>query len=145
MRSRYKFIDNDGLYFVTSTIIQWIPIFSSEPYFEIVINSLKFCREQKKMKLHAFVILDNHLHLIVSGDHLKETLKSFKMFTAKEILNKFKTDNSEWLLHQLEFHKLRYKTRSTHQVWQEGLHPELVNEERIFIQKAEYIHHNPVR
>ena len=67
------------------------------------------------------------------------------MFTAKGILKQLEIDKKEWLLHQLEFYKLRYKQRSIHQVWQEGLHPELVNEEGIFLQKAEYIHNNPVK
>ncbi|MBC8385248.1 MAG: transposase [Candidatus Cloacimonetes bacterium] len=145
MRSRYKFLESDGIYFVTSTILEWIPIFTSESYFEIIINSLKYCREQKKMRLHAYVILDNHLHLIVSGDKLKDTLKSFKMFTAKGILEQLEIDKKEWLLHQLEFYKLRFKIRSIHQVWQEGLHPEIVNDEELFIQKTEYIHNNPVK
>ncbi|MBL7149447.1 MAG: transposase [Candidatus Cloacimonetes bacterium] len=145
MRSRYKFIEEDGIYFVTSTITEWIPVFVSESYFQIIIDSLEFCREKKKMKLHAYVIMENHVHLIVSGENLSDTLKSFKMFTATEIIKQLKFAKKEWLLHQFEFYKKRTKKESIYQVWQEGLHPQLVNEEDIFIQKVEYIHENPVR
>ena len=145
MRSRYKFLEKDGIYFVTSTILEWIPVFISESYFKIIIDSLEFCREKKKMKLHVYVIIENHVHLIVSGENLNDTLKSFKMFTAKEIILQLEKDKKDWLLRQLEFFKLRSKKNSIHQIWQEGLHPELVNSEEIFIQKAEYLHENPVR
>ena len=145
MRSRYKFVEKDGIYFLTSTILEWLPVFTSESYFQIIINSLKFCLEKKQLKLHAYVIMDNHIHLIVSGNTLSETLKSFKMFTAKEIIQQLKTDRKIWLLHQFEYFKQKTKRNSTHQIWQEGLHPQLVNSEDIFVQKANYLHENPVR
>ncbi len=145
MRSRYKFVEEDGIYFLTSTILEWFPVFTSESYFQIIINSLKFCLENKQLKLHAYVIMDNHIHLIVSGNTLSETLKSFKMFTAKEIIQQLKTDRKTWMLNQFEYFKQKTKMNSIHQIWQEGLHPQLVNSEDIFIQKANYLHENPVR
>jgi hypothetical protein len=30
MRSRYKITEKDGVYFVTSTIVEWIPVFTSK-------------------------------------------------------------------------------------------------------------------
>ena len=64
MRSRYKFIEKDGIYFVTFTVVEWLPIFTSGKYFEVVIESFKFCKDNKGLELYAYVILDNHLHLV---------------------------------------------------------------------------------
>ncbi len=57
MRSDYKIYDPGGVYTITSTIVEWIPIFTSKPYFEILINSMQFCQTQKNLKIYAYVIL----------------------------------------------------------------------------------------
>ena len=144
MRSRYKITATDGIYFVTSTIVEWIPIFTSRQYFEIVIESLKFCRENKGLSLYAFVIIDNHFHLVVSGEKLSGIMRSLKGFIAHKIIEQLQQDEKQWLLNQLAFYKKRYKTESAFQVWQEGFHPEINLNEEMLVQKIEYIHYNPV-
>jgi hypothetical protein len=47
MRSRYKITESDGIYFITSTIVEWMPVFTCKPYFELMIQSFAFCRENK--------------------------------------------------------------------------------------------------
>jgi len=49
------------------------------------------------------------------------------------------------LLERLKLLKKPYKTTQQFQVWQEGYHPKLIADEKMFIQKIEYIHFNPVR
>lgn len=145
MRSRYKITEKEGIYFVTSTIVEWIPVFTTRKYFDIVIDSLRFCKDHKGLRLYAFVILENHFHLVVSAQELSAALASLKMFTAKEIINALKQDNKHWLLNQLAFFKKRNKIASEFQVWQEGFHPQLMLNEKMLNQKIEYIHQNPVR
>ena len=87
MKSRYKVYNQEGIHFVTSTIIEWIPVFTSKKYFDAVIESLKFCRMELSLKLYAFVILDNHFHLIISANDISKTMQSFKKYTAKQILS----------------------------------------------------------
>ena len=103
MRTRYKITQEDGIYFVTSTIIEWIPVFTSKVYFDIVIESVKFCRTNKGSKLYAFVILDNHFHIIISGENLSRILGALKGFTSRQIIERLKVDNKKWLLNQLAF------------------------------------------
>ncbi|HHT9147343.1 MAG: transposase, partial [Candidatus Brocadiaceae bacterium] len=50
-----------------------------------------------------------------------------------------------WLLNQFEFYKKKYKTDCEYQVWQKGFHPQMIMGEDVFMQKVEYIHHNPVK
>ena len=109
------------------------------------MQSLKFCKETKGLRLYAFVIMDNHIHLIVKASELSGTMASFKKFTAKEIIGQLKHDNKQWLLGQLAFYKKKYKTESDYQVWQEGIHPQMILNEEMLMQKIEYIHYNPVR
>ena len=116
MRSRYKILNNEGLFFITSTIVEWIPIFTSEKYFNIIIDSVKYCQDNKGLKIFAYVILDNHFHMIVKDDGLTDTMKSLKSFTAKNIIEQLRADKKMWLLNQLEYYKLNHKTTSIHQV-----------------------------
>lgn len=145
MRSRYKITKEDGIYFITSTIIEWIPVFTSKEYFEIIISALKYCRAYKGLKLYAYVILDNHFHLVVSGPNLSNIIQSLKRHTSKQIVRLLQTQKKEWLLNQLAYFKKRHKTESIHQVWQEGFHPALIQTEQMLLQKIEYVHNNPVK
>jgi putative transposase len=145
MRSRYKILDDTGLYFITSTIVEWIPIFTNEKYFSIITNSLKFCKKEKGLKVYAYVILDNHIHLVISGENLINMIQSFKRHTAKIILETLKADNKDWILNQFHFYKKRNKIKSDYQVWQEGYHPQGIGTSDMLYQKINYIHFNPVK
>jgi REP element-mobilizing transposase RayT len=130
---------------VTSTIVEWLPVFTNKPYFDIMIQSLIFCRKHKGLQLFSYVILDNHFHLVVCGPNLSRTITDFKKFTARSIIDRLKQDQKAWLLNQLAYFKKRHKTQSNYQVWQEGYHPELIMSDDMFRQKVEYIHNNPVK
>lgn len=145
MKSRYKIIDKEGLYFTTSTIVEWIPVFTASNYMQIIIDSLKYCRQNKGLHIFANVIMVNHLHLIVSSPDLSKVLKDFKSFTAKEILRLAREESKKWLLNQFEYYKKRHKKGSTHQVWQEGVHPQKILSEKILKEKINYIHNNPAK
>ena len=145
MRSLYKIIEEEGTYFITSTIIEWIPVFTSKKYFEILIDALKFCRANKNLNLYAYVILDNHFHLVVSGPNLSNIIQSLKRYTSRQIITLLQTQKKEWLLNQLAYFKKRHKTESDHQVWQEGFHPALMQTDQMLMQKIVYIHNNPVK
>ncbi len=86
MRDRYKILDKNGIHFITSTIVEWLPVFTNAVYFQILIDSMNYCIQYKSLKLYAYVILENHFHLIASALHLSETISSIKKFTAKMIL-----------------------------------------------------------
>jgi putative transposase len=145
MRTRYKIIENESVYFITSTIIEWIPVFTKREYFDIIAQSLSYCRQNKGLKLFAYVVMDNHIHLIASAENLSQIIKDFKSFTARKIIEAAKTEERKWLLNQFEFYKKKYKKDSAYQVWQEGFHPQMITKEDVLKQKIEYIHYNPVK
>lgn len=145
MRSRYKIAELESPHFITCTIVGWLPVFTRIKYLDIITASLSFCRQQKGLRLHAYVILDNHLHLVVSADNLSQVIRDFKRHTAKEILAAARQEDKQWLLKQFEFFKGAHKGESQHQVWQEGFHPQAITTGDMLRQKLDYIHYNPVR
>jgi putative transposase len=145
MRSRYKIAELNSPHFITYTMVEWLPVFTRPEYLDIITASLTFCRQHKGLRLHAYVILDNHLHLLVSSENLSQVIRDFKRHTAHEILAAAKRENKAWLLERFELSRPEHKRDSQHQVWQEGVHPQAMLSETMLRQKIEYIHHNPVR
>jgi putative transposase len=145
MRSRYRINNEDAAYFITSTIVEWLPVFTTAGCCDVLVRSFEYCRRTKGIRIHAWVILDNHFHAIVSGPNLAPTLSDLKKFTAHEIVDQLKTEGRRWLLNQLAYFCAAHKTGSRHQVWQEGLHPQSIPTDEMMVQKLEYLHNNPVK
>ncbi len=145
MRSRYKLVDSEGVYFLTSTIVEWIPALTGKDTLDMMVRSLDYCRRMKGLRLYAYVVMDNHFHMIAEAPDLGGVMQSFKRHTAGEILRTAEESGREWLINQFSHYMDRNKQSSRHQVWQEGYHPQLVQSDGMLRQKAEYIHNNPVR
>jgi len=143
-RSRYKISQTDAPHFVTLTVLHWIPVFTRPQTVDILLESLRFLMKEG-LKVHAYVILENHLHLIVQSPQLDKDMARFKSFTAKKLLAYLKQNRVKTILDQLAFYKKAHKTDRQYQFWQEGIHPELIQNEMMMLQKIEYIHYNPVK
>jgi len=147
MKSRYKFYDIEGaLYFVTDTIVENIPTFINEKYFNILIDNLKFYQTNQGLKIYFYVIMDSHMHMIVSHpSDISKVIRNFKSYTATRIIKQLERDKRNDVLTWLEDYKKKYKKQSKHQVWQEGSHPQLIQSLEMLKQKVDYIHFNPVK
>ena len=144
MRSRYRVCDPDHAHFITATIVEWLPVFTSAACCDILVRSLAHCRQHKGLKIYAWVILDNHFHAILSAPDISAILQDLKSFTARKILDQLKAEGRKWLLNQLRFYRADYKPNE-YQVWQEGSHPQAILGDEMMRQKLEYLHNNPVK
>jgi REP element-mobilizing transposase RayT len=143
-RSRYKIIEPTAPYFVTCTVLHWIPVFTRPEIVETLFSSLRFLQAEG-FKVYAYVILENHLHMVVQSDDLAKDMARFKQFTAKHCLEYLKSRNVKTLLEQFAFYKKAHKSDRTYQFWQEDYHPEMIQSDEMMRQKIEYIHQNPVK
>ena len=78
------------LYFTTSTIIDWMDVFTRPLYKHIIVDSLKYCQDSKGLEIYAWVLMTNHLHMIVgteSNHQIGDILRDFKKFTSKAVPN----------------------------------------------------------
>jgi putative transposase len=144
-RSRYRIGETEYPYFLTGTVVGWLPVFTRPEAVQIVFDCWDFLRHNRAFVLYGYLVLENLLHLIASAPDLTNAMKSFKMFTAKAIIELLERHSAEMLLRQLRALKLRHKTRSEYQVWQEGSHPKQIANEETMRQKLEYMHNNPVK
>lgn len=143
----YNFIDGVYVYFVTFTLTDWLPVFINPEPIENIYDSLSFCIKEKQLNVHAYVIMPNHLHLIVSdkeydNERLRKTLIAFRKYSGSHLADFI--DNS-LPISLSAIIRSTSSTDRTRQVWQPGWHAEALASEKFYLQKANYIHENPVR
>jgi REP element-mobilizing transposase RayT len=144
-RTRYKIILIDQIHFLTISVVNWIKLFKYNNLKEIILSSMNYLIAEKRLIIYAYVIMEDHIHLIAKADDLSKEISNLKSFTARKIIDFLKFNNYNGLLIKLADHKLRHRKDRMYQVWQEGYHPQLIQGEQMMIQKIEYIHNNPIR
>ncbi len=143
-RSRYKVHEEHYPYFITSTAKRGLQLFSIPSIAEIVLDNLKYLQDNREVTLYGYVIMENHFHAVVSGENLSEKLRLTKSYMARLIVDSLQELNKSRFLDEIRFRKLKHKTRSDFQVWEEGFHPKQINSDSMMVQKLDYIHFNPV-
>jgi REP element-mobilizing transposase RayT len=144
-RSRYRIFETAYPYFMTSTVVAWLPVFARPQLVEIILDSWRFLQRERDVRIFGYVILENHLHWIAAGPDLSDQVGRFKSYTARSIIDSLEQTGFETLLQELRFFKLRHKVDQVHQLWQEGSHPQQIQSEEMMWQKLEYVHANPIR
>lgn len=154
MSAKYKIRDQHGLNYLTCTVCGWIDLFNRAEYRDILLENLKFCRDNKGLQIWAYVIMSNHIHLIVSTKKpykLEAVMRDFKSYSARRIIDllldpNFPESRREWLLHMFRyFARQNHGKTQEHQIWQSDNHPIELFSEKVTLQKLQYIHNNPFR
>ncbi len=89
MTTGYQIKDQDGAYYLTLQVVGWVDVFSRHAYKDIIVQNLKYCQEHKGLTIFAYVIMSNHIHMLVQSQTgaLSNTVRDFKSYTSKVILN----------------------------------------------------------
>src|SRR5437660_1897415 len=90
LMERYRFHSDGALFYVTFSVVDWLPIFVSETACKIVTESLIFCHRQKGLRINAYVIMPTHLHAILFHAHfqakaLEQVVTDFRKFTGRRL------------------------------------------------------------
>lgn len=150
MPTGYQITDQKGLYFLTFVVVDWIDILSRKMYVDIILESLKYCRKNKGLKLWSYVIMTNHVHLIMSTEHgnLSDVIRDFKRFTATEIMKRIRENKREsrrkWMIRLFQMAATKHKRNIHYQFWRHDNHAVELVSRKFIMQKMAYIHNNPV-
>ena len=146
----YKIRDQNGLCFITFSVVDWIDVFTRFEYSEIVVESLNYCIEKKGLNVFAWCLMSNHLHLIVQareGYKLSEILRDFKKYTSSEITKTMEGNRREsrrdWMLDIFRKHGQMNSNNSVYQFWRQDNHPIELNTNEMIDQRMTYVHQNP--
>jgi REP element-mobilizing transposase RayT len=138
-------------FFLTFPVVGWIDVFTRNDYCEEFIRNLEYCRKHKGLKVYAYCIMSNHIHLIAAHDDgkLPDIIRDLKSYTAKRIIemisNNLQESRKEWLLYLFKFFANNSSQNSEYQFWQKTSFPIELYTPEVFDQKVDYIHQNPVK
>jgi len=144
---RYRIGPDAAVYYVTYSVVQWLPVFITEATFSIVTKSLTFCHEQKHLRINAYVIMPTHLHMIVfdanfDNERLIRALTDFRKFTGRQLSDYCGHHFPKCFAETLRDQATEDRER---RFWQPSRHPEAVQTEPFWQQKLDYLHDNPRR
>ncbi len=136
--------------FVTLTVVGWINIYTRRIYCEFIMESLRHCHDNKGLILYSYVLMTNHLHMVVSSENmLSAILRDFKSFTCKRIVALVRENPKEsrkrWILREFRTSGAKNRANKKYQLWQNGNYPTIIYSDSVKAQKIEYIHQNPVK
>ena len=97
MSSKYKVGEDAIPHFVTFTVVGWIDVFSREVYKEKMLESLNFCTQEKGLVVHAWIIMTNHVHLIIStsDNKIADIVRDIKKYTSRQLIEWFTQNPQE--------------------------------------------------
>jgi len=151
MPSKYRIGDHQQPHFISFATVQWVDALSRYYYKDIVIDSLKYCQEHKGLKLYAYVIMSNHVHLVASAKkeaNLSDILRDFKKFTSKKLLkaieDNFHESRRKWLMWIFKKSGEYNSNNTKYQFWQQDNRPIELSTSHMLYQRIEYIHNNPI-
>ena len=150
MSRKYKFLNKEGLYFVSFATVNWIDVFTRPVYNEVITESLTYCKNNLGMEIYCWCIMPSHIHLIYRArDNNPEViLGRFKEFTekklVKEIEGNFQESRREWMLSMFKKAAANSSNVTSYQFWQHHNKPIELWSAHVIQQKADYIHDNPV-
>ena len=150
MSRKYKFQNGTAAYFVSFATVYWIDVFTRVDYFNILADSIGYCRKEKGMELFAYCFMSNHLHFIFRSkdEEPAKLLGDFKKFTSKKLVQTIsenpKESRKEWMLGMFESAGKKQSNVQKYQFWQHHNKPIELWSTHVIKQKLNYIHNNPV-
>ena len=142
--------DPGETWFITFTCYNWIPLFEITQSYNILYDWFGFIAERYQVQTHAFVLMPNHVHLIIkmpdTDGGLNKMISNGKRFMAYELVKKLSASGRTDILDQLSAactEKEKIKGQK-HKVFEPSFDAKPIYSTAFLHQKIDYIHHNPV-
>ena len=142
----FKSDEPNMFHYVTSVTFNRVPVYQSDRACELFIASLAETRSHCVFKLIGYVIMPDHVHLIINpvGRTISEVVRRLKSSSARNILDWLRQNRREDLLQKLALTTPQRKSH-THALWLKGFSSIDLWSPRFILQKLSYVHLNPVR
>ncbi len=140
----------EGLFFITFTCYNWLPLIAETNAYDLVYKWFNYLKQQNHY-IVGYVIMPNHVHVMIDFNHSLKKLNTVigdgKRFLAYDIINRLKEKGSATLLTTLA-NGVPEKDRRTahyHEVWKESFDWKLCETSAFAYQKLIYMHGNPCK
>ena len=113
---------NSGMFFITFTCHDWLSLIDKVNGYNIIYNWFDHLKEKGHF-INGYVIMPNHIHLLVSFINAKQSINTIigngKRFIAYEIIKRLEANNEAELLQKLstDVKPIRKANKKLHEVW----------------------------
>lgn len=98
---------NSGMFFITFTCHEWLPLIDKVTGYNIIYNRFDHLKKKGQF-INGYVIMPNHVHAFISFTHTKQSINTTvgkgKRFLAYEIIQRLEANSEVALLLQLSVH-----------------------------------------
>lgn len=123
----HRRVKRSGVYFVTTDTWQRRQIFQKADPAQILLEQLLTCRDRGFYKLHAFVIMPEHLHLLITPNETSSLEKAVMMIKGGAS------------------HRIKHELLYTFPIWMESFHDRWIRDLTEYRLRKQYIELNPVK
>jgi putative transposase len=143
LRNRGMLVD-EQCFFVTTTCYKHIQLLATEEAKNILSNSLNFLTEKYQCHILGYVIMPNHLHMILyfqADNRLSDFMRDFKKFTSVKLRQLVEMSGDTNILQALRYEHREQKLK----VWVDRFDDVVIQSKEMFHTKLDYIHNNPLQ
>ncbi len=115
-----------GAYFITTDTWQKHPLFINTDLANIVVEQIVSCREREFYKLHAFVLMPDHLHILLTPRETTTVEKAMQMIKGGSA------------------HRIGLEKPQKYPIWHSGFHDRWMRDVDEYRGSKRYIERNPV-
>jgi REP element-mobilizing transposase RayT len=150
MAIKFKHSNVFSTYFITFTFADWLPLFEITYSYDLVYNWFAVLKQTYNADVVAYVIMPNHLHVILHFQNeyfnLNNVISNGKRFIAYEIVNRLEKAQNYSLLEKLNgmLTERERKKGQQHKVFKDSFDAKEIITQKFLLQKINYIHNNPV-
>jgi putative transposase len=121
-----RLISPPGTYFVTFSTWQRRRLFVVENYVRLFLKTLYRYRREGRFQIHAFVVMPEHVHLLISP------------------VDNITIERSVQLVKGSYSHALGEILGRNREIWQRGFTDHRIRDREDFVNHENYVHQNPV-
>ena len=141
-------LTDEHFFFVTTTVVNFTPIFKSHKFCDVLISNIKHYRKKYKFIVLGYVIMPSHFHWIVQVNpeygNISDIMRDIKKFTAWQIFDLLDERNNKYLIELFENAATGISDQKK-KLWMKRFDDEVIRDQKMFWTKLNYIHKNPVK
>ncbi|HVS90706.1 MAG TPA: transposase [Mucilaginibacter sp.] len=128
MSTKYKFRDQQQLYFISFAVVGWIDLFIRNEYKQIMLDSWRYCQANKGLEIYGWCIMTSHIHMIIGthGESLENIMRGMKKHTSlqlKQCVREHPAESRrEWMLALMQEAGKQNSQNTGFQLWQQDNH-----------------------
>ena len=130
--------NKDKIHFITCTVQKWYHLFRKHNRCKILYESLDHCQVNKGLEIFSYVFMYNHIHMIVRSNDLIRCICDFKKYTSQCLMENIR-------IYEPELESIFTKDSWKYSIWIKSNMPKIIESEKYFLQKRNYIEQNPMR